>query len=113
MAIRDWENILTDEEIRDIILNPTPEGVKKIIAITNPAMFERVRGIFIQLKNTNMYDISMRIATVINERYKELYRGQRNSAIKVSIDNTNNQNKNSQTDISKIIQSELEKAKKN
>lgn len=113
LGIRDWQNILTDKEIKNIILNPTPEGLKKIIAINNPAMFERVRGVFVQLRNSKMYDISMRVAELITERYKELYRGQRNSSIKIKIENhnVNNQVKSSQIDINKIIQSELEKAK--
>lgn len=83
LGIRDWENIMSDSQIRDIILHPTKEGLEKLIKITSASMFERVRGMLVQLDNSGMYDISVRVKNVISERYKELYVNKRISDIKV------------------------------
>lgn len=72
IRIADWRDILKNEDIEDIILHPSIDGLTKIISIKNVALFERVRGIFFSLKNTNQYDISTRVEKIINARYKEL-----------------------------------------
>lgn len=72
IRIADWREILKNEDIENIILNPSLDGLTKIISIKNVALFERVRGIFFSLKNTNQYDISTRVEKIINARYKEL-----------------------------------------
>lgn len=88
LRMTDWENILTNKQIKEIILNPSPEGLSKIIAIKNSAYMERVRGIFFMLKNSNAYDISHRVEIVINRRYKELS----NQQVKTSIELTQKDN---------------------
>jgi hypothetical protein len=107
LGIRDWKNILSDLDIRNIILNPTKDGLEKIIKISNGSMFERVRGMFIQLQNTGMYDVSMRVANVINARYDELYMGKRNSEIKITSSLPQSQN----IDTSEIVKNEIAKMK--
>lgn len=72
LRIKDWKDILTNSEIKDIILHPSIDGLSKIIAIKNTSLFERVRGVFFLLKNANRYDISNRVEAVVMRRYQEL-----------------------------------------
>ena len=83
LRIRDWENILSNDEIKDIILNPTKEKLEKIVKITSMSLMDRVRGILAGIKNDNSYDIVERVVDVINARYKELYAGRRKSEIEI------------------------------
>lgn len=43
LRIRDWENILTNDDIKHILIKPTMEGLQKIIDIDNISYFDRVR----------------------------------------------------------------------
>ena len=88
LKISDWENILTNEDIREIILNPSIGGLTKIISIKNIANFERVKGIFTSLKNEKIHDISMRIEDIMKERDSELRKGIRNSEIIIKAKDT-------------------------
>lgn len=72
LGISNWENILNNKEIQDILLNPTYEGLKKIVDIKDSAVFERVRAAFHKLKAEGTNDISVRVQQIINTRYKEL-----------------------------------------
>lgn len=80
LRIVDWESILTNEQIKEIILRPSKDGVAKLIAVTDDAYFDRIRGVYTYLRN-NGYDISNRIDAVILARYKELRNGKKTSAI--------------------------------
>lgn len=81
LSIFDWEDILSNKEIKNIILNPTIDGLHKIIGIRDIVTFERVRSIITSMKNTNSYDISNRVINIINSRYIELRRNIINSQI--------------------------------
>lgn len=81
LDITDWKNILTNNAIREIILHPTFDGLSKIIAIKDSAAFERVRAVFHKLKQDGTHDVSVRVAQIINTRYKELLNRQINSSI--------------------------------
>ncbi len=72
LGIRNWDNILSQKDIMDIILNPTKQGLQKIIDIQTIGYFERVRGVFSSLKQTGIYDISIRVQSLIEARYNEL-----------------------------------------
>ena len=74
LKIFDWKEILTNREIEDILLNPTLEGLQKLINISDDSTFERVRGILVKIKNSNSYDLSNRVINVIEARHKELQR---------------------------------------
>ena len=74
LKIFDWKDILTNKKIEDILLNPTIEGLQKIINITDDTTFERVRGILVKIKNSNSYDLSNRVINVIEARHKEIQR---------------------------------------
>lgn len=69
--IRDWEKILSDEEIEDSIINPTVEKLNKILDIQNPMYFERCYGIYMGLRNSN-HAIQGNVISVMNMRYKEM-----------------------------------------
>lgn len=72
LGINNWESILDNKEIQKILINPSYEGLKKIIEIKDSAVFERVRAVFHKLKADGINDISVRVQQIINTRYKEL-----------------------------------------
>lgn len=81
LKINNWKNILTNQEIENIIKNPTLEGLQRLIDIKSSTEFERVRGIVTYLKNNNDNHISIQVERIINERYKELINHQIKSNI--------------------------------
>lgn len=81
LHINDWENILTNNDIREIIIHPTFEGLNKIIAIKDDSTFERVRAAYHKLRMENTYDISIRVAQIIDARYRELQNKKLTSSI--------------------------------
>lgn len=84
LKIRDWENILSQVELMKCIISGSKEDVEKLINIKSKGYFERVYGVYVALKQSNMYDISMRVAKAIDYRYKELQKGIINTQIKLS-----------------------------
>lgn len=88
LRITDWEEILTNKDIEDIVLHPSLSGLTKLISINNVQLFERVRGVFFSLKNTNQYDISTRVEKIVNARYKELCNRQIKTGIILSTKDT-------------------------
>ena len=78
LRIRYWQNILTEEDNEQMILNPTVEGLTRLINIKDAFYFERVYGIFIGLKNVNA-PIADNVARLIKGRYKELQKGKINT----------------------------------
>lgn len=81
LGINNWGNILSNKDIKNILLNPSYEGLKKIVEIKDSAIFERVRATFHKLKSDETADISIRVQQIINTRYREL----QNKKIKSSI----------------------------
>lgn len=88
LRIPNWEDLLTIQDIEKIILHPTIEGLTKIINIKDTGMFDRVRGVFVRLKNTNDDDISLRVEKIIQARLDELRRGIRNTEIIIKAKDT-------------------------
>lgn len=88
LKIVNWKSILTNGEIENILLNPSVDGLSKIVAITNVADFDRVRCAFTRLKNAKTYDVSMRVESIVNERDSELRRGVRNTGILIKASDT-------------------------
>ena len=72
LGISNWENILDNKGIREILLSPSYDGLKKIVDISDSAVFERVRAAFHKLKAEGINDISVRVQQIIDTRYKEL-----------------------------------------
>lgn len=81
LGIANWEDILNNKAIRDILLSPSYEGLKKIIDIKDSAVFERVRAVFHKLKAEGTSDISVRVQQIISTRYKELQNKKVNTSI--------------------------------
>lgn len=77
-----WETILTDDQIKDAIIAHSSQQLKDILAIKNPMYFDRVRGILIWLINNN-YDVSNKVSSLIQDRYKELCKGIINTRLEV------------------------------
>ena len=75
LNIVNWENILTNDEIRDILLNPTIDGLQRIIDVTNRSIFDRIRTIFVSLKENTDNDISNRVIKIMETREQEFKRG--------------------------------------
>lgn len=85
------DKVLKFNEIRDILLNPTKDGLTKILSITSLSDFDRVRGQFQKLKY-NGYKLTLDVADLIDKRTKELF----NNKIKsdVMIEKIDMENKN-------------------
>lgn len=81
LKIPNWKDLLNISDIENIILHPTIDGLTKLIAIKDTGIFDRVRGVFVRLKNATDDDISLRVENIINARSEELRRGIRNSQI--------------------------------
>lgn len=76
----DKNKVLKLNEIRNILLNPTKEGLQKILNIKSLSDFDRVRGQFQKLKYEG-YKLTLDIANIIETRTRELF----NNQIKTSI----------------------------
>lgn len=83
MKFEDGDEILTNSEIENILVNPSVEGLKRIISVTNASVFDRVYSVFVGLKEGGSVDISNRVINLMNERYKEFKRGQNVSHITI------------------------------
>lgn len=70
LRIRNHDKILTDAQIKDILVSPTVDGLNTLISIDNDAYFNRVRGIYLYLKNTT--GLSSKVSEVIEKRYREI-----------------------------------------
>ena len=107
LRIHNWEEILTDEQIEDILLNPTVDGMKKLIAIDNSVYFQRVvRILHILLQ----YGESVTALTVnrIQQRASELRRRQRKSDIVIGEDSIPAPQKSAEELEAKIAQLEAD-----
>jgi hypothetical protein len=71
LRIRDWRKILKNSEIKNILIYPTQDGVQKLVDTEDPIVFDRIRSIYVHLKNLNKYDLSIRVGNYIEERKKE------------------------------------------
>lgn len=103
LRVQDYENILNQVEIMNCIVSGKKDDIAKLISIKSKGYFERVYGVYVALKQSNMYDISMRVAKAIEHRHKELQQGVINTQIKI-LDNENNDNNNNNDDKAKIIE---------
>lgn len=83
LRIAKWEDILTNQDIKDILTNPTMEGLQRIIDIDNPTYFDRVR-IVLHVLIQDGVDITTKVKTVVDSRYKELLQRKRKSSISLT-----------------------------
>lgn len=87
--IRNWETILTNHDIENIILNPTLEGLEKLLSIENEQYFERCYGVYIGLKNSN-HSIRQNVESIMLARRKELRNRKHKTGILLSKKDTEN-----------------------
>lgn len=74
LHIRDWRSILRTDEIDDLILHPTTDGLEKVIRIQHAAYFNRVYARYIYLKNHGRA-ISGSVEKAMKMRLDEFQRG--------------------------------------
>lgn len=80
LRIANWQDILSNEDIAEILTNPTMEGLQKIINIENQTYFDRVRIIMFKLMKQGV-DITTKVNRIVEQRYDELRNRQRKSSI--------------------------------
>ena len=84
LKIKDGESLLNQMEIMECIVSGKKDDIATLINIKSKGYFERVYGVYTALKQSNMYDISMRVAKAIEYRYKELQQGIINTQIELA-----------------------------
>lgn len=80
LRISDWKDILTNNEIYDIILNPDISRLERLLVIDNQMYFDRVYGAFLGLRNAGA-NISTKVDDIMRVRRKELKEHKRKSNI--------------------------------
>lgn len=80
LRVPNWRNILTNEDIKEILTNPTMEGLQRILDITSITYFDRVRIVMFKLLSEGI-DISSKVKNVVDRRYDELQKRQRITSI--------------------------------
>lgn len=80
LRIVNWKDILSNDDIRNILTKPTMEGLQKIIDIENQSYFDRVRIVMFKLMNDGV-DITTKVSRIVSQRYDELQKRQRKSSI--------------------------------
>lgn len=96
------DDVLKLNEITDILISPTKEGLKRIISIKSSSDFERVRGQFFKLKHEG-YKLTLDIADLITRRYKELINNQTVSKIIIDDADVVNNDKSRVAELEKEI----------
>lgn len=84
LRIKDGESLLNQMEIMNCIISGKKDDIAALINIKSKGYFERVYGVYAALKQSNMYDISMRVAKAIEYRYKEFQQGIINTQIELA-----------------------------
>lgn len=80
LRIANWKDILSNNDIEEILTHPTMEGLQKIINIENQTYFDRVRIIMFKLIKQGV-DITTKVSRIVEQRYDELRKRQRVSSI--------------------------------
>ena len=85
LYLDNWKDtVLFDEEIDRIIRDNDMDAAERFIKITDVAEIHRVRSHMVALQNDDNAEISNRMIDIINQRYDEINRGVRNSAISIT-----------------------------
>lgn len=116
LNIANWEDILKNKDIENIIINPTYDGLTKLISIKDSSVFERIRTVYQKIKNEGTNDISVRVEQIIKTRYKELLNRQINTSIVLTKKDVPDKVSSDEVDIlkaqNKNMQEQLEKMQK-
>ena len=85
LYLDNWKDtVLFDEEIDRIIRDNDMDAAERFIKITDVAEIHRVHSDMVALQNDDNAEISNRMIDIINQRYDEINRGVRNSAISIT-----------------------------
>lgn len=82
LSIPNWRDIWTQEQIENMLRNPTMEMSQKILDIENDLYFERIRGVMLGLRSAGV-DIPGKMERMIEQRRLELARRQRKTKIQL------------------------------
>lgn len=74
LRIPNWRDILHNSDIEEILLHPTMESLQRILDIKSPTYFDRVRGVYIGLKNGGG-NLSQNVVKLMEQRTKEVANG--------------------------------------
>lgn len=75
LRLNDWrEKVWLEKDIEDVINNPTAAAMQRIIDINSLIVIERIRGKIVHAVNNNL-DISNKVVTIVNTRFKEISSG--------------------------------------
>lgn len=83
LRILNWQDILTDQAIEDILLNPDAESLQRLVSIESEPYYERIRGVYMGLKSAGAA-ISLNVSNAIEARREELLRHKRTTDIRVT-----------------------------
>ena len=83
LRITNYKDILTNEEIEEIFLNPTVENLTTLLDVKDPTYFYRIYGVFTGLVNANK-PIAANIEKMMRTRFQEIKLGVKNTKIKLS-----------------------------
>lgn len=101
-------DVMFVEDIDDAIVNPTVENLQRMIDVKDSAQFERIRGRFYRMTNLGE-DLSTKVKRLIDERYKELRAGKRNSELSVVPVTKPVENVQAELDLAKSQMAEMQK----
>lgn len=82
LPVRGYQDILTDQEIEDIMLHPTEQGLTRILSIEDPTYFNRVYGVYLGMVNAG-YGIPGDVSNLMRGRYRECVQRKRQTAFRV------------------------------
>lgn len=83
LRITNWKDLMKDWEIEDMLMNPSAEGYRKLLAIDDTMYFDRIRGVLMGLQSV-FADVPNQSKVLVNARAAELAEGKRRSEIKVT-----------------------------
>lgn len=101
-------DVMFVEDIDDAIVNPTVENLQRMIDVKDSAQFERIRGRFYRMTNLGE-DLSTKVKRLIDERYKELRAGKRNSELSIIPVTKPVENVQAELDLAKSQMAEMQK----
>lgn len=87
LKLPNWrETVLFEDEIDNLVKDPTDENLDRIIAIKDMLTIDRVRGRMVHLLNMGEADISSRVRDIVNARFSEICAGRTKSALGAKVE---------------------------
>lgn len=83
LRITGWKDLMKDWEIEEMLMNPSAEGYRKLLAIDDQMYFSRVRGVLLGLQSV-FADVPNQSKVLVDARSAELNEGKRRSEIKIT-----------------------------